>query len=133
MKIKTGGGRIPEKPPKFGGIKAGVMYRRDEVMSLLGIGAAGFRQMVAAGMKVGRIGKRAYVMGEDVIAAVSGQKTGGIRVVFEGNNEDQAAAMAELLLHLLQASERKVDAGESEEPGVSNEDVERLLSEIGVH
>jgi hypothetical protein len=77
MKIVTGGGRKlpPQSPPKFGGIDPVRLYRRDEVLARLGIGAAGFRQLVASGLKTCTHGKRIFVLGSEIIACV--QRTEG--------------------------------------------------------
>jgi hypothetical protein len=51
-----------------GEICSGVLYRADELKGRMGWSDSAFRSARRRGLKVRRDGKRAYILGEDVIA-----------------------------------------------------------------
>jgi hypothetical protein len=58
----------PVSPQSPGEVRSGVLYRADELKERMGWSDSAFRSARRRGLKVCRDGKRAYILGEDVIA-----------------------------------------------------------------
>lgn len=56
------------RPHTPGEVHPGVLYRADEMKSRMGWSDSALRSARRRGLKVRRDGKRAYILGEDVIA-----------------------------------------------------------------
>lgn len=59
------------QPP--GEVHAGVLYRADELKGRMGWSDSAYRAARRRGLRVRRDGKRAYILGEDVIAYMKGE------------------------------------------------------------
>jgi hypothetical protein len=69
---KSEGGRPADRPQSVpGAIAPGVIYRADEVKLRMGWRDAAFRAACRSGLRVHRVGKRAYVAGADLAAFIT--------------------------------------------------------------
>lgn len=69
---KSGGGRPAERPQSMpGSIVPGEIYRADEAKVRMGWRDAAFRAACRNGLRVHRVGKRAYVAGVDLAAFIT--------------------------------------------------------------
>jgi hypothetical protein len=66
---RTGADRSP--PLTVGIIRGDALYRADEIKARMGWKDAAFRAACRKGLKVHRVGKRAFVTGSDIIAFVT--------------------------------------------------------------
>ncbi len=62
-----------------GVIEAGQLYLAAEAQARLKLGAWGWRQMRCAGLPIIYQGRRAYVLGDDIIRHFQSQRSGGDR------------------------------------------------------
>ena len=69
-------GRPTERPPQYvpGAIVSDAIYRADEAKIRMGWGDAAFRAACRRGLKVHRVGKRAYVMGVDLVSFITSKR-----------------------------------------------------------
>jgi hypothetical protein len=58
-------------PPAGGSIAPNLLYRLDEAKARLGWRDAAYRAAVRAGLTVYRSGKRAFILGSDIIAYIT--------------------------------------------------------------
>ena len=69
---KSSGARPAERPQSMpGAIVPGEIYRADEAKSRMGWKDAAFRAACRNGLRVHRVGKRAYVAGTDLVAFIT--------------------------------------------------------------
>ena len=70
---KTGAKRPSNGPPQFvpGAIVSDAIYRADEAKARMGWRDAAFRAACRNGLRVHRVGKRAYIAGADLAAFIT--------------------------------------------------------------
>ena len=69
---KSSGARPAERPQSMpGAIVPGEIYRADEAKIRMGWKDAAFRAACRNGLRVHRVGKRAYVAGTDLVAFIT--------------------------------------------------------------
>jgi hypothetical protein len=69
---KSDGGRPAERPQSTpGSIAPGEIYRADEAKARMGWRDAAFRAACRSGLRVHRVGKRAYIAGADLAAFIT--------------------------------------------------------------
>ncbi len=70
---KSSRGRPSSGPPQFvpGAIVSDAIYRADEAKARMGWRDAAFRAACRSGLRVHRVGKRAYVAGADLAAFIT--------------------------------------------------------------
>lgn len=70
---KSSTGRPSSGPPQFvpGAIVSDAVYRADEAKARMGWRDAAFRAACRGGLRVHRVGKRAYVAGADLVAFIT--------------------------------------------------------------
>ena len=71
----------PDQPARLrvpGEVHPAALYRIDELQARMGWTDSSFRSARRRGLIVRRDGKRAYVLGEDVIAYIKSKEEGGV-------------------------------------------------------
>jgi len=59
---------MPSKDDDLGEIRGDSVYTLDEIKKRLGLGIAAMRSARRQGLRVRRVGRRAFVLGRDVVA-----------------------------------------------------------------